>query len=701
MQRGRPLDHSDQPPKRWATSLRAALVIAGLLACHGCTSFGDYLHNGLKVGPDYLRPAVPLETDWIDTDDARLKDDTPDLSRWWTIFQDPALDGLITRAYEQNLTLREAGFRILQARAQLGIVVGRFFPQDQAMFGSYSRNAVSKANANTSFLPDKFFDQWNGGFSLAWELDFWGRYRRAIESADADLDASVENFDAVLVTLLGDVASTYVQMRMFEAELALVYGNVKLQQQTLDFARARFRGGNASELDVDQAQSNLAQTEALVPQFEILHRQANNALCVLLGMPPEELQELIGANDIPVAPVDVSAGIPAQLLTQRPDVRRAERLVAAQSAQVGVATSELYPHISINGTIGVSAQSPGNLFTSPALQGVASPGFRWNVLNYGRLLNNIRLQDAKLQELVVNYQNTVLNAQREVEDGLVRFLKSQTRAKSLATSVVASQRAVEISLAQYRGGTTDFNRVALLQQNLVQQQDLQAQARAAISLGLIEVYRALGGGWEIRFAPPGSLPPLPELPAGSVPPLVPEAVPVEEPTDLPPPATLPSPATLPTPAARATPVTPAVPTNSAVPTAYSTPTNPAGRANAVGRLPAMTPMTGGPMPAAPISYVSPGPYVRPAPFDGPALAGAPAPPGVVQPAPQSTTALVASWPDSTVTPGSTVAEPLRVAPASAVSLPPTTQLPTNHSPNNSPVNRPGFLTDSVRRAYQP
>ncbi len=485
-----------------------------LLSLSGCTPFGEYVRNGLKVGPNYLRPAAPVEKDWIDAADVRVRSDSADMSNWWRVFNDPVLDGLITKAYEQNLTLREAGFRVLEARAQLGIAVGQFFPQTQDAFGSYSRNATSLANANTGFLPNQFYDQWNIGFNLAWELDFWGRFRRAIEAADADLDASVESYDDVLVTLLGDVAATYVRMRVLEAELQLVRGNVALQQQTLSFASARFRGGNASELDVDQAKSNLAQTEALVPQFEIQLRQANNGLCILLGIPPDDLRVMLGAKDIPTAPVDVTTGVPAELLARRPDVRRAERVVAGQSARVGVATSELYPHISINGNIGSSAQSVSDLFTSPALNGFASPAFQWNVLNYGRLLNNIRLQDARLQELIVTYQNTVLNASREVENGLVTFLRSQQRADSLAASVTAAQRAVDISLAQYRGGIVDFNRVALLEQNLVQQQDLQAQAQGAIALGLIDVYRALGGGWQIRLAELSTLPQMPQVPPG-------------------------------------------------------------------------------------------------------------------------------------------------------------------------------------------
>jgi len=479
------------------------LWCALILCASGCTSVREYVANGFKVGPNYLRPAAPVAQDWIDADDVRIRDESVDLSAWWHVFRDPVLDSLVARAYEQNLTLREAGFRVLQARALRNIAVGTFFPQQQDAFGGYSRNGVSTATANTSFLPQRFYSQWEGGFNLAWELDFWGRFRRAIEAAEADLDASIENYDDVLVTLVGDVATNYVQARVLQRELVLVRGNVELQMQTLELAEARFRGGQTSELDVDQARSNLAQTEALVPQLEIQLRVVNNQLCVLLGIPPQDLATMLGTAPIPTAPPEVAIGVPAELLTRRPDIRRAERIVAAQSARIGVAMSELYPHISIGGTIGVSSEQIDDLFTSPALFGTVGPGFQWNILNYGRLVNNVRFHDARFQDAILGYQNTVLIAGAEVENGLVQFLRSQQQTRALAISVEASERAVNIAIAQYKGGVVDFNRVALLQQNLVEQQDLLAQAQGDIALGLVNTYKALGGGWQIRLAPPG------------------------------------------------------------------------------------------------------------------------------------------------------------------------------------------------------
>lgn len=479
---------------------RALLAALGclFLAASGCTPWREYFANGFKVGPNYCPPPAAVAQDWIDSGDKRIHSDDADLSHWWTAFNDQELNDLIHAAYQQNLTLKEAGYRILQARAFLAIQIGEFFPQTQQAAGSWSRNSASLLAANQSFLPQQFFDNWNLGFNMAWELDFWGRFRRAIIAADADLDASVFDYDDVLVTLLGDVAATYVQIRTIQKQIDYVQQNIVIQKESLDIAKARFQGGLTSELDVEQATSQLAQTEALIPQFQIQLRQANDRLCVLLGIPTEDLVKIMGKAPIPTVPPDVVIGIPAQLLTRRPDIRRAERFVAAQCEQIGIAESNLYPQISITGSIAYDAEHFNQLFRSKSQEGTIGPSFRWNVLNYGRLVNAVRLQEAKYMELATHYKNVVLKANAEVEDGLVEFLQSQLEAKSMKESVDAAEKAVQLSIVQYRGGLTDFNRVALLEQNLVQQQDLYAQAIGDIAVGLVRTYRALGGGWEIR-----------------------------------------------------------------------------------------------------------------------------------------------------------------------------------------------------------
>lgn len=489
----------DAPRNRVVGRVIAWLLCAAATGVGGCAPVQDYFANGFKVGPSYLKPDAPVKPEWIDAADKRVASEPSDMSHWWSMFNDPVLNGLVDEVAQQNLTLREAGFRVLQARAQRNIAVGNLFPQSQTMDGGYSRNELSKRNANTSFIPQRFYSQHQVGFNLSWELDFWGRFRRSVESAEATLDASVEDFDAVLVTLQGDVAEAYVQYRTIEKQLRLVRENVKLQQQTLELTQARAKAGLTTELDLAQAQSNVSQTRALIPQFEAEQRIVANQLCVLLGIPPVDLDTKLGKGVIPVAPERIAVGIPADLLSRRPDVRRAERQAASQCAQIGVATAELFPRIMINGTIGTSAASFGDLLHDQSMFGNVGPAFSWKILNYGRLKNNVLLQDARFQELVAAYQQSVLKAEQEAENGLVRFLKAQQRSDELEVSVQASEKAVRIALTQYKGGLVDFNRIALLQLNLVQQQDLLAQAQGNIAIGLIDLFRALGGGWEYRL----------------------------------------------------------------------------------------------------------------------------------------------------------------------------------------------------------
>jgi NodT family efflux transporter outer membrane factor (OMF) lipoprotein len=435
-----------------------------------------------------------------------------DLSRWWTIFNDPILNSLICNAYLQNLSLRAAGMRVLEARAQLAIAFGNLLPQTQTATGDFTRYGLSRETANNflqfngapvppgTTLPifKRWYSQWDMGFNLSWELDFWGRLRRAIEAGTDSLDASVENYDDVLVTLLGQVATAYAQIRITEQRIKYAEENVELQRETLDIVEARFKRGVVTKLDLAQAQSTLEQTQATIPELKISLRQYNNQLCILLGMPPQELEARLGPGPIPTAPVEAAVGIPADLLRRRPDVRRAERQAAAQSAQIGVAEAEFYPHIFINGTWQYSAEFYKDLWKPTALNGNVGPSFTWNILNYGRILNNVRLQEATFQELVATYQNTVLSAAQDVENGLVTFLQGQQRARHQAASVVAAQEAVEIAVVQYKAGIIDFTRVTQIELNLVTQQDTLAQAQGEIVTGLIQVYKALGGGWQIR-----------------------------------------------------------------------------------------------------------------------------------------------------------------------------------------------------------
>lgn len=481
----------------WAKSLA---LTAGLLSVgSGCTHWREYVNNGYKVGPQYSRPPAPVADDWIDKEDHRVSRNLSEHRDWWKVFNDPHLDRLICLAADQNLTLREAGYRVLASRAELGVAIGRFFPQEQSVNLGFTQTALSTAVANRQFIAQAYYPLFNQGASLAWELDFWGKYRRSIEAASDNLDAKIEKFDGVMVTLLGDVADSYILMRFFERQAELSRTVADFQKTSLVLAQARFRAGTASELDVDQAQSDLSKTLSDIPLFERFSRLESNRLCQLLGMSPQDLQKEMGPGKIPTAPAEVAVGMPAELLARRPDVREAERNAAAACAKIGVAVTELYPHISIVGNLGWSALQYSNLWSQPAFFGTVGPTFHWNVLQYGRLMNHIRFQDAEFQAAVANYQNTVVKAGMEVENGLVMFLKGQERAKELRNAVEAATRAANIAQVQYKAGTTDFNRVSLLQEKLLSRQLDLATAEQEIARGLVHTFRALGGGWQIRL----------------------------------------------------------------------------------------------------------------------------------------------------------------------------------------------------------
>jgi NodT family efflux transporter outer membrane factor (OMF) lipoprotein len=476
------------------------LIIALLLLSgSGCTSFGDWVNNGFKVGPNYLKPPAPVANDWIDSKSRGVNTAAADLQTWWSVFNDPKLNSLIEQAYGQNLDVRTAGTRILAARAQRNIAAGNLFPQFQEAFANVSRNAVSGNIANVPPGFARFFDDNSAGVNLAWEIDFWGRFRRGVEAANAELDASIENYDDALVLMISEVASNYVQIRVFQQRLRYVADNIAIQNELVKFAEDRLKGGVGRKIDQGQQRSNLTDTLALKEQLEIGLRLANNRLCILLGVPVRDLIPELGEGPIPVTPPEVAVGMPADLLRRRPDVRRAERLVKAQSARIGIATADLYPRISLLGSLGYEAENFSDLFTSKSFFGSIGPDIRWDILNYGRLVNGIRFQDAVFQTRVLDYQNAVLRAGREVEDGIVQFLRAQSQTRQLAESAKEAKIAAEEAVILSKDVKFDLNQAFVTSNFLVGQQDKLAVASGDIALGLIQVYRALGGGWEIRM----------------------------------------------------------------------------------------------------------------------------------------------------------------------------------------------------------
>ncbi len=472
--------------------------------------------GGCRVGPDYAPPNADVPDAWLDFK-AGASGRPDEDARWWTRFGDQTLDALVERAIAQNLTLRQAGLRVLQARALRGIAVGQFFPQTQAATAQASYNRVSENSPQG--LLDRSFGDYSVGLEAAWELDFWGRFRRGIESTDAALEASVADYDGGLVLLAADVASTYVILRSLQEQLAFTRANVELQQDTLELTRVRFNAGAVSELDVSTAQATLSNTLAFVPFLEDSLRQAETSMCVLLGRTPSDLAAELGdPRPVPAAPAEIAVGVPADLLRRRPDVRRAERTAAAFSAQIGVAAADLYPSLAVAGSTGfrtTTFQSPGqspsasDLLRADSFQGFVGLDVHWPILNYGRIQNNVRFADARFEEAAVAYQNAVLQAAAEVEAGLSSFLRGRERAAFLEESVTAAQRAAELSLIQYRRGAADFLRVNQAQVDLVARQNSLVIARASVAQGAIATYRALGGGWEVRegreFVPPQTI----------------------------------------------------------------------------------------------------------------------------------------------------------------------------------------------------
>ncbi len=473
----------------------------------GFALLGLGLLSGCMVGPDFERPEAPYLDSWSKGAGLTIDRQTGFTTRsaaaadWWTVFNDPVLNTLIAEAYRQNLTLQSAGVRVYKARAQLGIARGELFPQSQQIGGGVKRERLS---TNEPVLRDirRFVDvdphitRIKTGFDAGWELDFWGKIRRSVESANANLAANIASYDDVLVTLTGDVASTYVAIRELEQLVAISRRNAGLQRESLRIAELRLKNGAATELDVNEAKVLYNNTLASIPKYQAQLAEAYNAMSLLLSEPPGAVQKrLKGRSRLPSVPASVAIGVPADLLRRRPDIRAAEYEAAAQSAQIGVAQADLYPAFSISGAIGVEAADFADLFTKNSLTGFINPAFSWNFLNYGRIRNNVRVQDATFQELLLNYKNTVLSAYAEVENALVAFLKSKQEAAYLARSRRAARAAVAEVQEQYKQGTAEYDRVVDAQRNLLLAEERYLAAHADAVTNLIAVYKGLGGGW--------------------------------------------------------------------------------------------------------------------------------------------------------------------------------------------------------------
>ncbi len=617
----------------------SALAGVALMQAGCMTSIKEFVHNGYKLGPNYQRPAAPLPERWIDQNDPHVAMGAPNLASWWDVFGDPVLTKLIQQANARNMSLLQAGLLIEQGRMQRNIAFSELLPQAQNLTAGYAHGQLSRNFASfpaggpafgTALAPSaavsslstpstpiagaaafgagaaaagttvtgtspllnsavgsggagigipqgnsRFFDNWGSSLNLSWELDFWGLFRRNLEAANANLDQSVHNYDAMVVQFLANVATAYVQVRVFQRRLELARQNVALQEPLVDMLFKQYKEGIAtSQPAYFQLKSNLDNTRALIPPLEISLRQANNGLCVLLGIPVEDLLRELGDSTAP-DPKDqgkrvvripralddkVVLAIPGEVLLHRPDVLAMEQQLRIQSAQIGIAEAQLFPHIGINGTIGLAANRFGTLFNQQSYISSVGPSLTWNILNYGRLMANVRIQNNKYQQFVQAYQQTLLNANEDAENSLVAYLQSLEQAKFLTESANDAVEVTDYYYGQFAIGylpqnvtsLTYYNQIFTAVNFRVMQQDAAAQAEGNIALNLILLYRALGGGWQIRkqvghdasanvssdragrpstsppMSPPGGSPnqPMPAPPPGNS--ALPEALPATE-----------------------------------------------------------------------------------------------------------------------------------------------------------------------------
>ena len=472
-------------------------------------SLGISLSACAVVGPEYVQPDSPLGPDWYEAEHARYESSAEQQVLWWQDLRDPVLDQVIELAYRQNNSLKIAGLRVLESRAQLGIASGNRYPQTQALAGDISALRASENAANTA-AGDLEFTQFNVGVGASWEIDFWGKFKRGIEAADAAYLASVAGYDQVMIIVTAQVCATYLAIRTIEEQLRITNENVAIQERSYDIVNVQFENGATAELDVLQARTLLMSTKASIPALQTQLYQARHALSTLIGLPPGDLSNLLGDGaSIPKVPEQLVVGLPADLLRRRPDVRQAEYSAMAQNARVGLAKANLYPSFSLSGSVGLSAAANtdttrsgesgfGQLFDADSLTYSVGPNFVWPFLNYGRLKNSVRVQDARLQQSLIAYRETALQAAREVEDAIVALDGAVRQEALLAVTVQNARRSSEVAILRFNEGFADYQRVLNAQQSLFALQGRYVANHSSIVSSFISLYLALGGGWQQR-----------------------------------------------------------------------------------------------------------------------------------------------------------------------------------------------------------
>lgn len=453
-----------------------------------------FLLAGCAVGPDYRSPEVSVPAAWHNTMKGGLKSVSPEaeqLAQWWDGLGDPHLSRLIEEAAANNLDLKLAQARLREARARRGVSAANRFPTLNASAGANR----SRSSEEMGLGGGKMSETYSAQFDASWELDVFGGKRRALEAAEASLEASREDMREVQVSLLAEAALNYVELRSYQARLAIAQSNLASQTETWQISRWRHEAGLTTQLDEDQARLNLEQTRSQIYTLQTGLEQSKNRLAVLLGRKPGELTELETPAAIPLIPVEVAVGIPADTLRNRPDLRRAERQLAAATAQVGVAAAALYPNFSLSGTLGLQALSSTNLLQSSARMFSVAANAGWVLFDAGRIRQNIEVQNALQEQALIRYESAVLGALRDVENALVAYAEEQNRRVALADAVQAAQSAAGLAASQYAAGLIDFQAVLDTQRSLLNLQDQLSQSDAAVASNLARLYKTLGGGW--------------------------------------------------------------------------------------------------------------------------------------------------------------------------------------------------------------
>jgi NodT family efflux transporter outer membrane factor (OMF) lipoprotein len=467
--------------------LMSTLCIAALLA-------------GCKMGPDYINPPeAAISEKWLSAEsdaEAQIQQD------WWKYFNDPVLDGFIAKATASNWDLKIAEARIAEARAARATARNDLLPTVNTD-ASFERQGNRLAfPGSPGFNLAKPFDVYQTGFDATWELDLFGGKRREIESANADLQAAEASRDDARVSLLAEVARTYVDIRQYQAQLAITNDTIDAEDKTAKIARERFKVGDTAELDVVQADAQVKQAKAQLPYYQNLLMQAEFSMDVLLGEKPGATQAVITTTQpIPVGDKSLVLAAPARVIAERPDIRIAERKLASATAQQGVAVAQFFPDISLSGFFGLLSTDAGNLLRTSSKSWDVGGNVLWPILNYGKLSANLHAADARQQEALAEYQKSVIAALSDVERSFTAYTKEEDHRVALEEATKYSLHSVSIARERYKEGLSSFIEVLDAERSLYTSQSQTAASSAATSQNLIAVYKSLGGGWKAEAVP--------------------------------------------------------------------------------------------------------------------------------------------------------------------------------------------------------